>query len=362
MTIKDLDKLRNDALFIRNKKRAQRDTAPAVPIRRYIARAFDINLYSYVWLIILLLKKGKYPFQLSYDIYDWATISPTFAGGWLEYYARICPFLGIITMILLEPLWIRWFRATPGKFIMSLRFSDPMSLKEGFRRTGRMIRYAFGYFIPFYNWYRLWKSYWDISYGNAKWDEGFSVVEAKGSNEWWLAGKYILVYGALLIGVYLSLWSIYRPPHQGPLTVNEFEENYCFYDYYFFRSGKPWFLNKREGSDQYPYPVEYETNEEGIITAIYMDCEGTEVWVDYNSEDTYVYPIDQDVFITILLVMERDYMEADVSNKYYEDMWIRLNQEDILEQQSFYYEQNGIRVEYQYDPLKGSRFYLQVME
>ena len=359
-----LDKLKNNELFVRNEKQAQRDTAPAIPIRRYIARTIDMNFYSFIWLSILLLKKGQYPFRLSLDIYDWTGIQPTAVGGWLDYYVMICPLLGIITMVLLEPLWIRWFRATPGKFIMSLRFSDPMPLREGVRRTYRMIRYGFGYFIPIYIWYRWWKSYWDISYGNARWDEGSSVVEAEESNEWWLAGKFILTYGALLAGIYLSHWSIYVPPHQGPLTVSEFEENYCFYDHYFLGSGEPWFLNKMRGSDQYPYPysVEYETDEEGIIRAIYMDCEGTETWNDYDPENIYVWPVDQDVFATILLVMERDYMEAAVPESYYEDMRIRINQEDIMEQRSFSYEQNGIRVEYQYDPLKGSRFYLQVMK
>ena len=352
-----LDKLKNDALFLQSEKQAQRDTSSAVPIRRFIARLFDMELYNCIWLIIFLLITREYPLWLSFDAQGWTKIALTAFGSWFDVFAWACPLLGLLTMILLEPLWIRLFRATPGKFIMGLRFSDPMPLRAGLRRTWRVIEYGFGFFIPIYIWYRWWKSYWNISYGEGvKWDDEGSIVESKPSSEWFLAIKLIGGCIVLAAGIWLSLMVGYLSPNQGPLTISEFEENCCFYNEYYFADGKPWFLNMREGNDPYPYPLEYET-EDGIIKAIHMDCEGTEFWIDYDPDNTYVRPIDQNVIAMILLVMERDYMQADVPYSHYQDLMIMIE-----EKENFSYEENGIRLEYQYGPTKGSSLYLQVME
>ncbi len=352
-----LNTLKNDVLFIRSETQSQRDTAPAVPIRRFIARLFDMMLYNGIWLIIFLLKTGEYPLWLYLDAQGWMKGAPTAFGSWFDVFAWACPLLGLLTMILLEPLWIRLFRGTPGKFIMGLRFSDPMSLRAGLRRTWRVVEYGFGFFIPIYMWYRWWKSYWNISYGEGvKWDDEGSIVEAKPSSEWFLALKLVSSCTVLAAGIWLSLMVGYLSPNQGPLTISEFEENCCFYNEYYFGDGNPWFLNRREGNDPYPYPLEYET-EDDIIKAIRMECEGTELWVDYDPDNTYVWPLDQNVIATILLVMERDYKEAHVPYSHYQDLMIM-----IAEKENFGYEENGIRLEYQYDPMKGSSLYLQVME
>lgn len=72
-------------------------------------------------------------------------------------------YIAIGMMLFLEPLWLRFFRTTPGKAIFGIRIKDfngkKLTYRQGFERTFGLIGSRLGFNIPIYNFVRLWKSY-----------------------------------------------------------------------------------------------------------------------------------------------------------------------------------------------------------
>ena len=83
----------------------RQDVKPYVhaPVRRYIARSFDLLLCSLPWYLVLQA----------------AGVDPKarLTSIWLS-------ILGMVTMLVLEPLLLHLFGTTPGKWLMGLRVTD----------------------------------------------------------------------------------------------------------------------------------------------------------------------------------------------------------------------------------------------
>ena len=103
----------------------RQDVKPYVhaPVRRYIARSFDLLLCSLPWYLVLQA----------------AGVDPKarLTSIWLS-------ILGMVTMLVLEPLLLRLFGTTPGKWLMGLRVTDEngqrLPLAAAWRRTWRATR------------------------------------------------------------------------------------------------------------------------------------------------------------------------------------------------------------------------------
>ena len=118
---------------------------PFHPWRRYFARVFDMALYNITWLSFLV-----FTFHVN-------LIGRSSMLNLLDSY------IAIGMMLFLEPLWLHFFRTTPGKAIFGIRIEDfngeNLTYRQGFDRTFGVIASGLGFNIPIYNFIRLWKSY-----------------------------------------------------------------------------------------------------------------------------------------------------------------------------------------------------------
>jgi uncharacterized RDD family membrane protein YckC len=124
---------------------ANKKISPFHPWRRYFARVFDMALYNMTWLSFLV-------FTFHVNLIGRSSIL-----NLLDSY------IAIGMMLFLEPLWLHFFRTTPGKSIFGIRIEDfngkNLTYRQGFDRTFGVIGSGLGFNIPIYNFIRLWKSY-----------------------------------------------------------------------------------------------------------------------------------------------------------------------------------------------------------
>ena len=102
----------------------RQDVKPYVhaPVRRYIARSFDLLLCSLPWYLVLQVAGVDTKARL--------------ASIWLS-------ILSMAVMLVLEPLFLHLFGTTPGKWLMGLRVTDEngktLPLAAAWRRTWRVL-------------------------------------------------------------------------------------------------------------------------------------------------------------------------------------------------------------------------------
>ena len=180
------------------------------PVRRYIARSFDLLLCSLPWYLVLQAA-GVDPKERLTSI--WLSI------------------LGMVTMLVLEPLLLHLFGTTPGKWLMGLRVTDEngqrLPLAAAWRRTWRALWYGYGCFIPVYSIVRLYTS-WKTEQAEQplEWEDG-SELRAAPWKAWrgaaWAAAVLALLAATVLVGLKTC-----QPTHTGDLTVRKFAENYDY--------------------------------------------------------------------------------------------------------------------------------------
>ncbi len=132
-------------------------------------------------------------------------------------------------MLLLEPLMLRFWGTTPGKWVLGLRVTDPegglLPYMAGLSRTGCVIVRGMGLRLPFIELLRLWKICRACDSGEElPWEEE-SLLTLRDEKPW-----RIVAYAALtaaicgLLGFSFALAGM--PPHRGSLTVAEFSGNF----------------------------------------------------------------------------------------------------------------------------------------
>lgn len=190
----------------------RQDVKPYVhaPVRRYIARSFDLLLCLLPWYLVLQA----------------AGVDPKarLTSIWLS-------ILGMVTMLVLEPLLLHLFGTTPGKWLMGLRVTDEngqrLPLAAAWRRTWRALWYGYGCFIPVYSIVRLYTS-WKAEQAEQplEWEDG-SELRAAPWKAWrgaaWAAAVLALLAATVLVGLKTC-----QPTHTGDLTVRKFAENYDY--------------------------------------------------------------------------------------------------------------------------------------
>lgn len=190
----------------------RQDVKPYVhaPVRRYIARSFDLLLCSLPWHLVLQVAGVDTKARL--------------ASIWLS-------ILGMAVMLVLEPLFLHLFGTTPGKWLMGLRVTDEngktLPLAAAWRRTWRVLWYGYGACIPIYSIVRLYAS-WKAEQAEQplEWEDG-SELRAVPWKAWrvaaWAAAVLVLLAATVLVGL-----KTYRPTYTGDLTVRQFADNYNY--------------------------------------------------------------------------------------------------------------------------------------
>lgn len=235
--------------------------------------------------------------------------------------------LSIVTLLLMgmsETFFLHRFGTTPGKTLFGLRIvredGSNLSVAEAARRSFSVVMVmgllelpgllpeefeAIGLALNTlgYGW-----MYWTASHELPLPWERENQVYLEGSTKetpfWERKGSFWRVAGYILIALLcsgLSAWAEHRaaqPPNQGPeLTVEEFVENYNFYDRYEAGKMTPPRLAE-DGSYQYRtgrpqgwhFPLEDVTpprfrftEQDGVVT-------GVTIWREWESEEPYDFP------------------------------------------------------------------------
>ncbi len=248
------------------------DTAPhpAHPWLRLFARTLDYDLYLLPLELLCLLV-----FRLN----------PNTTEGKVA--SVVCIFIAYLTMVFVEPMLLHFFGTTPGKWIFGLHITNDdgtyLSYKEGRRRTWNVIRYGYGFGIPFYSLYRQWKSYKVcLSEEPCIWDD-FPASRSyviRDTKLWRVLVWFIVVTACVFLNEWAQGFSA-LPPNRGELTIAEFAENYNYLADYYYDTA--WYFELMPdgtwahhpeiseytfyyGGGERPPKLEYFTDEAGYLT------------------------------------------------------------------------------------------------
>jgi len=179
---------------------------PPCPWRRYFARAADLLLYRTVLVTI-------FSFTLRSALKSNLLLSV----------------LAVVVMLLVEPLLLRIFGTTLGKFLFGLRVTNNdggrLSYGEGWQRTKYVLVYGMGLTIPIVEWIMNWKSYRRSDEGLKLYWEDYSNVVPRNMN-WKNAVAIPTAVVLWIVTVVLTVHCSQLPPNRGDLTVAQFAENY----------------------------------------------------------------------------------------------------------------------------------------
>lgn len=195
----------------------------AHPWIRYFARSLDFFIYRTIWMALAHL-------CLRYNV----------GSNSIENLINIFFATGIMFMI--EPILITVFGTTIGKWIFGLKINkvdgSKLSYSESLKRTFGIFSLGWGYHIPVFNIFRLYKCY--------------EMCKAGEPLPWELDENYTLkdyqVYRVVIAGIVaallfalnmLVLLQAQMPIHRGELSAAAYYENYNDYiSYWKFDFGK----------------------------------------------------------------------------------------------------------------------------
>lgn len=192
----------------------QEDSLPKVtaPWKRLLARWVDFGIYSLIWNCILAV--GMHVNIRAGNI-------GTAFFFWL---------FQIIFLLLLEPVMLSLTGTTPGKFLFGLSVTDPegtrLTRRAALRRTWAMLRYGYGFLIPVYELFRMYRSYKGCKKEEVLEWESDSVLVLRNRPLPLLTAGFV-VSEAVFCAASLLFWQMGSlPENHGELTVAEFCENY----------------------------------------------------------------------------------------------------------------------------------------
>ena len=250
------------------------------PWRRYFARFIDSWLYGTASLAFSTLVLGLNPSHES---------AGTSFFEWL---------LGSLLLLTFEPLCLRFFAATPGKWLLGISVRDHdgkcLSFSEAFARTWKVYVMGLGLGIPIAALITYLLAYrrslkgedqpWDSEYG--RWIPVYRAPRRAGITAALAAGgaAALLMFGVLCIA------RSQMPPHRGDLSTEEFVENYNELSDYFGIGGAYVKLTPEGLVEDAPdgtyvlhlgnemLPEFHFTEEGGVLTRV-------ELTVDFAGED-----------------------------------------------------------------------------
>ena len=235
------------------------------PWRRWMARGLDNTLLEILYLFVWCVPLHHFLSEVS----DLASTV-----------------VGVILMLILEPVLLHFFGTTPGKWLMGIsitgRDGERPSWSQAIRRTWGVLRWGHGFYIPIYSIYRGYRCYKAEMNGEIQdwdWDAETRLCfrDTRLWRPWAVAGGYALLFGCVLL---IELASM-LPPNRGDLTVEEFVENYRWYarqldydDTWELRDTGEFVRSNTETivvpEPKTPAPLRW-TVEDGVLTTISMD-------------------------------------------------------------------------------------------
>lgn len=198
------------------------DRIPRVqaPWRRFFARSLDLSIYSLVWDLILM---------------GVANVNIARFGSRETMMSTI---VVLVLMLILEPLLLRLFGTTLGKWILGLSVlhyeERRLTYGEAAARTWGVLLWGMGLLIvPGFNLYRGWKSLNGCLEGEILPWEPDSLLILRDQKRWriavWICAR-ALVFLVMVVAVAMAGQSKYR----GDITVSQFCEEYnrlaAYYD------------------------------------------------------------------------------------------------------------------------------------
>lgn len=188
------------------------DVLPTVqaPLRRFLARCLDLQWYSALWSIFLILVCHKIHRDTIPDIcFD--------------------QFAAITLMFCIEPILLHFWGTTPGKWLLGLSVTDlygqHLTLSSAYDRTWTVLWRGMGLNIPLYSLYRLNESHQTCEKGEPLYWEQDSILVLRDKKKWRVFA-YVLAYAASVGAVILSTAIAVTPPYRGDITPEEFYANF----------------------------------------------------------------------------------------------------------------------------------------
>lgn len=232
------------------------------PWRRHLARSLDFGLYSLLWYAFLELVLRRSPLQMGT------------AGQILHTLVT----MGL--MLVLEPLLLWRFGATPGKWIFGLRLENDDGGRPdywaGLGRTLLVLQKGLCFQIPIASLVCQIKSYKRCKAGEPQpWDEGFryTIRDTRAYRGLVYALSVLMTAGLM----FLTTLGGRMPPNRGGLDVADFAQNYnalaAYYgenDGFRLNSQGAWEAWTTVGVPQYARehpPLQY-TVEDGVLTGV----------------------------------------------------------------------------------------------
>ena len=253
------------------------------PWQRYWARTFDVGLtYGIAWAVLALA------FHVSAVNTNTALLR-----------VILCV-LGWALELVLEPLLLCTWGTTPGKRLLGLELrnkrGEKLRFSEGLKRTWGVLCTGYGFEIPCYSWYRMYRCYKECRENKPldyDYEEDF-LYYSRAADRWgWRA---FVSVGLSLLLVPAQVWCAFQailPPNRGDVTAAEFAENvnavaerlndslwvneegFALADQTvnILTDGK--WEERRYGEPFEDTPVyTVETDEKGYVTAVWIEREG----------------------------------------------------------------------------------------
>ena len=184
---------------------------------RFLARITDLAIYGLFWSILFYTLLDNLPIR----------------NYILQYLYTLVPYF---LMILIEPLLLKYFKTTLGKWLVGLYIEnhngERLTYSQGLKRTWKVFVWGQGLHLPVFSIIR-----YIISYRQAKdnlflpWESESTIVIKKRIN-------VVLVFDIVMVVLLIS-GSIYMqesaimPKHKGNINIAEFADNYNAYIKYF---------------------------------------------------------------------------------------------------------------------------------
>ena len=247
------------------------------PYRRFCARFLDHYITSAILtflLLVVLRIRGMSNYSLLISVISYLC-------GWI--------------MIPLTSAQLHLFGTTLGKWILGIKLEQiegrKLSFEEAWDREWSVFQKGFGYQIPIFCYYRLYRSFKQYKkYGKPDWDEDTEITYTDRK----ITGKVIYT-AVVVLGCFLNIWSINDtnlPIHRsGSLTVAQFSQNVRNYQALFQTADSGVLLSDGTWSEELYYndfgvqiqrPAYYfELSNECIETVKY------EIYWQYYDKDTW---------------------------------------------------------------------------
>lgn len=194
------------------------------PWQRLFARFLDMTLYDTVFNVLwLVLLHDQSLIQLQAAL-SWGMGLVGLLGQWLSSLALLAFTLAV------EPLWLHFVGWTPGKWVFGLKLrnkdGEKLPLDWAFERSWTLAWEGYGWSIPIYGLWRLWKGRKEALEGwSGSWNGEHAcryTKQARRFSGWVFAGVSVLCAAALFFGIQYAV----LPPCRGELTTAELARNY----------------------------------------------------------------------------------------------------------------------------------------